>query len=408
MFEDQILAYDDPADRREVCRTMPPYSASVHWARNMLSRIQEPVDQFKSLDLPVANGPEAKRMLEKYEDLSELLNEFIDKTYMDWQEKVKDKVLEYLNQHLITREHERSIVINFNTEVIISNDLSAVIVVLILVVGFMGTFQLAATVKEVKYMRMAGFEDIPFQVEALYSQKDLLRKNLIFLDKIAHSYNKILGLANSFELELLRSQIDHVDQVILEGIESIRWIDETKIWPFIERLRPQVQNLEKKLDSSQNNVKEIQKIVTNWKSKPLYERRDGQKGLLLNLDESANERMQKCYMELEKSSVSLRKLVEANRNLLKSEDGAIVPESAWDAYLGYIDGIVLDGMIKAVAVSFGYFADHTDPGLTPSPLMEVKMELTEGEMVRKLFFRVSFNLIAVSCFNFAAGFRPAF
>ena len=69
-----------------------------------------------------------------------------------------------------------------------------------------------------------------------------------------------------------------------------------------------------------------------------------------------------------------------NKDLLK--DGTVtVPDSAWSEYLNYVDNTVLDGVVKAVAVRFGYLVDHSDHSLTPSPLMEVTMELNETELV---------------------------
>ncbi|CAG7732677.1 unnamed protein product [Allacma fusca] len=352
LFDEQILAFEDPADRKQVQRTMPPYASSVHWAKDMRSRIEEPVEQFKSLELPIAEEEEAKVMLEKQEELSGILQQFQDKTFDDWKEKIKNEAGGYLTENLINREDLSAISVNFNSE-------------------------LAAALKEVKYMRLAGFEDIPAEATKLYDKKDAFRKNLTHLDQITRAYNRAHRLANSVELSLLQPTIAKIDEVLKEGEDSIKWSDEDKIWPFIETLQPHVKELEGKLDKSQDNIKTIKKLVQGWISHPLFERKDGRKDQLLSLDEQAQERKQKRYKEIQESSDKLKELILTNKELLKSSD---IDDRIWTEYLTYIDGIVLDGMVKAVAVSFGYICDHTDPNLTPSPFIEVRMELEENDL----------------------------
>ena len=116
-MDEQILAFDDPADRLQTTRTMPPFAASVHWARNMRQRIQDPVDQLKALELPILEEEEAKVMFEKQEELSGILEEVMNKTYKDWQERVKNEAESYLTEYLISREDMSSIQVSFNSEV---------------------------------------------------------------------------------------------------------------------------------------------------------------------------------------------------------------------------------------------------------------------------------------------------
>ena len=43
----------------------------------------------------------------------------------------------------------------------------------------------------------------------------------------------------------------------------------------------------------------------------------------------------------------------------------------WEAYLTFIDNLVIDGLLQAVASSLGFFLDETDPTLTQGILFEV-------------------------------------
>jgi len=44
----------------------------------------------------------------------------------------------------------------------------------------------------------------------------------------------------------------------------------------------------------------------------------------------------------------------------------------WEAYLTFIDNLVIDGLLQAVAASLGFFLDETDPVLTQGVLLEVR------------------------------------
>lgn len=82
--------------------------------------------------------------------------------------------------------------------------------------------------KEVKYMECAGFNDIPPLAQKLVDERTVFRKNLLFLDRIAYSYNKILNSSNPQERELLHSKMKEIDAKIQTGSYKIRWSDTGK------------------------------------------------------------------------------------------------------------------------------------------------------------------------------------
>jgi len=86
----------------------------------------------------------------------------------------------------------------------------------------------------------------------------------------------------------------------------------------------------------------------NWVNHPLFERKDGRKDQLLNLDEHAHAKKNKQYKEIEDMSAKLKEFVADNKELLMTPE---TPPATWDNYLKYIDGIVLDGLVKTIAVS---------------------------------------------------------
>ncbi len=53
----------------------------------------------------------------------------------------------------------------------------------------------------------------------------------------------------------------------------------------------------------------------------------------------------------------------------------------WKDYLVYIDDLVIEGLLKAMAASIGYLLDETDPTLTEGVLFEVRLELSEPDVI---------------------------
>lgn len=71
----------------------------------------------------------------------------------------------------------------------------------------------------------------------------------------------------------------------------------TDVWDYIVHLRDTVSNLENRVQKAQANIKIMDRILASWVLKPIFERRDGKKDTLLNL-EDRGERLRKVYVKL--------------------------------------------------------------------------------------------------------------
>lgn len=72
----------------------------------------------------------------------------------------------------------------------------------------------------------------------------------------------------------------------------------TGVWDYIVKLRDTVSNLENRVQKAQGNIKVMDGILVSWVLKPIFERKDGKKDTLLNL-EDRGERLKKVYVILE-------------------------------------------------------------------------------------------------------------
>lgn len=79
-------------------------------------------------------------------------------------------------------------------------------------------------------MECAGFMDIPSLARKLLDEQPVYRKNLLFLDRIAYSYNQIINNSNAQERELLHCKVKEIDSKLQTGINKITWSDPGKLF----------------------------------------------------------------------------------------------------------------------------------------------------------------------------------
>lgn len=102
------------------------------------------------------------------------------------------------------------------------------------------------------------------------------------------------------------------------------------------------------MDKAQKNVETIRKLMKTWRIAPLFARKGKNRVALLDVGETVTIRKEKSYVEMKKASAKIKTLVAENKELLTDKHSSDV---AWNKYLEYIDEIVLNGLIRTVAVS---------------------------------------------------------
>lgn len=79
------------------------------------------------------------------------------------------------------------------------------------------------------------------------------------------------------------------------------------IWEFIQDVRDTVHDLEKRLQRTKDNVEEIKSITKSW-TRPIFERKDGKKDTLLNLEDK-QESLERAYGQIRTSGAQLHFLL---------------------------------------------------------------------------------------------------
>ena len=89
------------------------------------------------------------------------------------------------------------------------------------------------------------------------------------------------------------------------------------------------------------------------------------------------EAKEKRYEQVAKAGTEISRLVDENQKYFQALEGT----ETWQAYLEFIDKIVTDGLLLAIASSIGYLLDETDATLTQGVLFEIRLELAEPDII---------------------------
>uniref|UniRef100_A0A8B9IKL9 Dynein axonemal heavy chain 9 n=1 Tax=Anser cygnoides TaxID=8845 RepID=A0A8B9IKL9_ANSCY len=333
-----------------VHKNMPVVAGALGWARELRARIQAQFGRFRHITHPCLDSAEGRRVIEKYEEMLQLLDRYQEKLYVDWSQTVSEKSQYNLTQPLIRRDPETKLItVNFDP-------------------------QLVSVLREVSYLSGSQMGDIPPTAAAIYSSKELYRQMVANLELMVNRYNKILKTVLEVEYPLIQGELQDIDLRLKEAEETLNWKMEG-VWDHISVVMDAVHNLERRTQKAKNNVEEIQTIVRSWGS-PIFERKDGKKESLLSL-EDCKDRLEKRYSLIRESGLRIHSLLKENQSLLTADPAADV----WKAYVDYVDEIVLDGFFTAIECSLKYLLENTDPKAGLAPVFEVQLDLVIPDVI---------------------------
>ncbi|CAG7717651.1 unnamed protein product [Allacma fusca] len=356
MFDEQVLGVKEVHKRTMVNRLLPPFSATVHWIKYAKDRIEMSVSQFQSLELEGISEDLVEDMLQKYRNTIKFLVDYQKETFKEWSNKIKREAPSYLNKHLLTRD-SRSGALTVN-----------------------GSMELAMILKEVKYLQMADFTEIPPIALTLHSKNQDLRKCFTFLHQICKWYNAIQGSITVVERSLLKSHLESIEEIAVQGESAICWKNEN-IFDYINSLRGPVEDIKIKLETSQANFMAIRDAVASWNTEPLFKRHGKSNYKILNIEPESEQERDQIFEFISNTSKVIQEKCQENKTLLVGDvSSGDAIEAKWTEYLHNIDEEIIGGLVKVVASSVGYLLDHTDFNITPSPLFEVHMKMEDNKI----------------------------
>ncbi|NWQ82098.1 DYH9 protein, partial [Columbina picui] len=333
-----------------VHKNMPPVAGALCWARELRARIQEPFDHFRRIPHLCLDSAEGRRVIEKYEEMIQLLNRYQEKLYAGWSQTVSEKSQYNLTQPLIRRDPETKLItVNFDP-------------------------QLVSVLREVSYLSGSRLGAIPPTAAEIYSSKESYRQLAANLELMVNRYNKVLKTVLEVEYPLIQEQLWDINLKLKKAEETLNWKMEG-VWDDISMVMDDVHDLERRIQKAKNNIEEIQTIVGSWAS-PIFVRRDCKRELLLSL-EDCQDRLEKHYSLVRESGQRIHLLLKENQSLLLADPTSDI----WKAYVDYVDEIVLDGFFTAIECSLKYLLENTDPKAGLAPLFEVQLDLVLPDLI---------------------------
>ncbi|XP_050175592.1 dynein axonemal heavy chain 9-like [Myiozetetes cayanensis] len=98
-------------------KNMPSVAGALAWARELRARIQRPFDQLRHIPHLCLDSAQGRRVVQKYEEMIQLLDRYQDKLYLDWSQTVSEKSQYNLTQPLIRRDPETKLItVNFDPQ----------------------------------------------------------------------------------------------------------------------------------------------------------------------------------------------------------------------------------------------------------------------------------------------------
>ncbi|KAM8946996.1 dynein axonemal heavy chain 9 [Pelodytes ibericus] len=338
-------------------KNMPLVAGNLNWAQELRERLQIPYSNFRHITHPCLDSAEGRSMKQKYSEMMDLLDKYTEKLYQEWCQTVSEKSQYNLMRPLIVRdESSRLISVNFDP-------------------------QLVSVLREVKYLQTLQMDTIPKEAEDIFATKESYRTFTANLELTANWYNKVIRTILEVEYPLVEEQLKEIDIRLKNAEEALNW-KAMGIWEYIQEVRDSVHDLERRVQKARDNVQEIQAIMKTWVL-PIFERKDGKKDTLLNLDDRT-ERLEKRYNVIRESGSKTHTLLKENMALFNADPSSDI----WKAYVDYIDEMVLDGFFNAIECSLKFLLDNTDSKAGLAPLFEVALDLVIPDML----FRPSLDL----------------
>ncbi|GAB0197572.1 dynein axonemal heavy chain 17 [Grus japonensis] len=199
--------------------------------------------------------------------------------------------------------------------------------------------ELTTVLREVKYLNFQQQQDIPGSAERLFAQN-----------------------------ETFQMFVDNLDLIV-------GWYNEAGVTEYLREMRDILYDLQSRVQKAKLNMENITQLMEECSAAPLFERKDNKEAALLDLDGKANA-LTKRYAAIEDAGVKIQEMVEENADLFKADKSSQI----WLDYVGYIDGIVLDGLFRLVHKSLQLLLTNMAPEADAAPLFEVCMELCDGRV----------------------------
>ncbi|KAE8736964.1 hypothetical protein FOCC_FOCC017583 [Frankliniella occidentalis] len=280
----------------------PPTAGAMTFVHKLRCRIQAPMEFFSEWENPIVETPDMEHVRHKYDEMKEKLDGLWDSLYSEWAARVPNEVNTNLAKTLLTRHEDNTISTNFAPE-------------------------LVAALRECRYLQFLDLLDnVPAPAKELFDRSEELHLWVTTLNRIVECaflrthvssvmryarYNEILKRCIPVEFDLIREEMNGIDNYIQEVQDKLNWKSDG-VWPYVENIRDLTRALHGRVVQAQANVEHITGLLDNFAHIPLFER-DEKAGLLALADRTT--RVNKRFTEVRAAADQIHLKMDENYKL---------------------------------------------------------------------------------------------
>ena len=344
----------------------PPIAGALTWSRGLLERVQLPMQKLKAMDKKILERDDARDTVKLYTVfIGELLD--FEKGNVDaWSASIETSTQVKLKNSLLRRELAQDdgafglLHVNFDPLIV-------------------------KLLRESKYFILLGLS-IPDRAAEIFKQAEVFRRHTGNLELIVNMYNDIQTSLLPVERPLVRLQLEKLDKALAQGFAGDKGASKPLTWKssgiesFISETMAEVRDVSELVQTLQENLKQVERLVETWKSHPLFERSSKTLPVEEFIVQQTNTLKNKLSAVTE-GGRDIHHLVKDTNKRLKVSQGT--PD--WKSYVDFVNNVVCFGLIDAMYSSLLAMAQQLDPDYLEknvlAPLIEIQMDLTGRNVI---------------------------
>ncbi|NXE69982.1 DYH17 protein, partial [Calcarius ornatus] len=290
LYDTRFVSPPPPGGGPAILKNMPPVAGQLKWALELQQRLEGPRQDLLAMKHPAMLGAEAEVVSGKYEEMMGLLQSYSKRIYEQWASGPGEDCHFSLEQPLLQRDPESGFLsVNFSKE-------------------------LAAVLREVKYLHIQQQEDIPSNAENLFAQNETFQTigdNLALIHSPVGVLAQVKQQLMPVEQPLLAKEREALDVRLSSAEKTLFWSHEG-VMEYIQEMRETLHDLQRRVQTAKLNLQSITQLMEDCSATPLFGRKDNKETALLDLEGRENAITQRRAL-IESTGEKIQAMVKVGR-----------------------------------------------------------------------------------------------
>lgn len=334
----KVLFDEASKDNTPIDKGLPPVSGTLLWLYKLKERIKKPGDEFLLLEHAIVKSEDALYTIKKCDQMLSIVEQEEKRLLSSWFAKIPSQIAGHLAKMQLTRD-DHLLLLNFHPE-------------------------LEAIMKELRYMKMLGIENVPEEAQKFFNRNDELYNAILILNRIVEWYNHLKKHTLPVEYNLIENEINGIDDMLMQLTDDLNWTTDSKLekdfifvlsvvqniflfflfvfalflassivflyfcdWPplinliadteVMTEVKEKLKQLYDRVLQAQLNVKNVIANMEVYMYQLMFERKDGKKENLIALEDH-DERVQRRYDMVRASSKEIETMIDNNYKIFSN------------------------------------------------------------------------------------------